>query len=120
GRVERINEMNRGGPDAPAPQVGEEVTAYVQKAGDGLKLTMAVKLKDAGREALTAAYAITRYTTFFNMTGHPAMTLPSGLHGTGLPMGVQLVARHFDEALLFRLASCIESAPEFALPPPNL
>ena len=47
----------KSGPDAPAPQVGDEVTAYVQKAADGLKLTMAVKLKDAGREALTAAYA---------------------------------------------------------------
>ena len=73
----------------------------------------------SGADAEPVGNAITRYTTFFNMTGHPAMTLPAGLHGTGLPMGVQLVARHFDEALLFRLASCIESAPEFALPPPN-
>jgi small subunit ribosomal protein S1 len=38
-------------------QVGDEVTAYVQKAQDGLKLTLAIKLKDAGHEALIAAYA---------------------------------------------------------------
>jgi small subunit ribosomal protein S1 len=47
----------KGGPDDPDPQVGDEVTAYVQKADDGLKLTKAVKLRDAGREALAAAYA---------------------------------------------------------------
>lgn len=47
----------KAGPDDPDPQVGDEVTAYVQKADDGLKLTKAVKLKDAGREALNAAHA---------------------------------------------------------------
>ena len=46
------------GPDGKLQfQVGDEVTAYVQKAQDGLKLTLAVKLRDAGHEALTAAYA---------------------------------------------------------------
>jgi small subunit ribosomal protein S1 len=45
------------GPDGPAPQIGDEVTAYIQKSDDGLKLAKAVNLKDAGREALTAAYA---------------------------------------------------------------
>ena len=38
-------------------QVGDEITAYAQKAPDGLKLTLAINLKDAGHEALTAAYA---------------------------------------------------------------
>ena len=38
-------------------KVGDEVTAFVQKSPDGLKLTLAVSLKDAGVEALTAAFA---------------------------------------------------------------
>jgi len=38
-------------------KVGDEITAYVQKSPDGLKLTMAVNLREAGSEALTAAYA---------------------------------------------------------------
>ncbi len=38
-------------------QVGDEVTAYVQKAQDGLKLTLAINLREAGHKALTAAYA---------------------------------------------------------------
>ena len=38
-------------------QVGDEITAYAQKAPDGLKLTLAINLREAGHEALTAAYA---------------------------------------------------------------
>ncbi len=38
-------------------QVGDKVTAHVQKGTDGLKLTLAVKLKDAGRKALEEAHA---------------------------------------------------------------
>ena len=38
-------------------QVGDKVTAHVQKGNDGLKLTLAVKLKDAGRKALEEAHA---------------------------------------------------------------
>jgi len=37
-------------------EVGQEITAHVQKAQDGLKLTLALNLKDAGREALEKAY----------------------------------------------------------------
>lgn len=63
-----------------------------------------------------AGNAITRFTSFFNMTGHPAITLPSGLHSTGLPMGVQLVGKQFGEAGLLRLASIIDINPEFNVP----
>ena len=69
-------------------------------------------------EGLTepAGNAITRFTSFFNMTGHPAVTLPSGLHSSGLPMGVQLVGQQFGEAELLRLASVIDACPEFHVP----
>lgn len=64
--------------------------------------------------------AITRYTTFFNMSGHPAVTVPSGLHGSGLPMGVQVVGRYFDEATVLAVAAAIEGAPRFQIPPPAI
>ena len=69
-------------------------------------------------EGLTepAGNAITRFTSFFNMTGHPAVTLPSGMHSAGLPMGVQLVGRQFGEAGLLRLASIIDANPDFNVP----
>ena len=65
------------------------------------------------------------FTSLFNITGQPAMSVP--LHWTapvegapaGLPIGVQFAARFGDEATLFRLASQLESAqPWFDRLPP--
>ncbi len=60
--------------------------------------------------------AITRYTTFFNMTGHPALTLPCGMHSTGLPMGIQIVGRYFEEIIVLQVASAISDAFNISLP----
>lgn len=40
----------------------------------------------------------------FNLTGHPALAMMSGLSTSGLPLSVQFVGRYFDEANLFRVA----------------
>ncbi|WP_305984503.1 amidase [Roseibium sp. MMSF_3544] len=64
--------------------------------------------------------AITRFTTFFNMTGHPALTMPCGLHPEGLPIGLQLVGRYFDEKSLFRVAHEIEKCGKFSIPLPEV
>ena len=47
-------------------------------------------------------------TGAFNLTGHPALSVPVGLGAAGLPLSVQLVGRFFDEAMLFRIARAIE------------
>jgi aspartyl-tRNA(Asn)/glutamyl-tRNA(Gln) amidotransferase subunit A len=47
-------------------------------------------------------------TVAFNISGNPALALPTGLDRNGLPKGVQLVGRAFDEATLFRIGSVIE------------
>jgi aspartyl-tRNA(Asn)/glutamyl-tRNA(Gln) amidotransferase subunit A len=54
--------------------------------------------------------ARTRFTSFFNLTGHPALSMPSGWHSSGLPMGLQLIARPFEESTLLRVAHRIESS----------
>jgi amidase len=46
----------------------------------------------------------------FNLTGQPAISLPLGVSATGLPIGVQLVARFGREDLLLRLANMFEQA----------
>lgn len=46
----------------------------------------------------------------FNLTGSPAMIVPTGLNPSGLPLAVQIVGRHFDEFTVYRAAHVIESS----------
>jgi aspartyl-tRNA(Asn)/glutamyl-tRNA(Gln) amidotransferase subunit A len=46
--------------------------------------------------------------TPFNVTGHPALAMMSGLSDDGLPLSVQFVGRYFDEATLLRTAAAWE------------
>ena len=67
-----------------------------------------------------AGNAITRYTSFFNMTGHPAITFPCGMHSAGLPIAAQLVGRHHADEALIETARLIEQTYDFELPLPDL
>ncbi|MCY4487537.1 MAG: amidase [Deltaproteobacteria bacterium] len=44
----------------------------------------------------------------FNLTGHPAITLPCGATADGRPVGMMLVGRHFDEITVYRAAYAFE------------
>jgi amidase len=48
------------------------------------------------------------YTCPFDMTGHPTITLPGGVSATGLPIGLQLVAGHLQEATLVRVGAAFQ------------
>jgi len=61
---------------------------------------------DAPMDALSSASPI--QTIPFNVTGHPAMSVPVGLGANGLPIGVQIVGRAFDEATVFRVGRAVE------------
>ncbi|USY20550.1 amidase [Nocardiopsis exhalans] len=50
------------------------------------------------------------FTWLFNLTGHPALSLPAGLTPDGLPVGLHLVARHHEDALLLAAARSAEQA----------
>ncbi|MCP4387152.1 MAG: amidase [Gammaproteobacteria bacterium] len=67
-----------------------------------------------------AGNAITRYTSFFNMTGHPAITFPCAMHSEGLPIAAQLVGRHHADEALLATAKLIEDSRDFKLPLPAL
>ncbi len=59
------------------------------------------------------------FTSLFNMTGQPAMSMPLHATAAGVPIGVQFAGRYADEATLFRLAGQIEKAqPWFDRLPP--
>ena len=63
-----------------------------------------------GRKTDTVRKAWYPYTHPFNLTGHPAITLPCGFHRDGLPMAIQLVGRRGEDARLFRIAALFEQA----------
>jgi aspartyl-tRNA(Asn)/glutamyl-tRNA(Gln) amidotransferase subunit A len=52
---------------------------------------------------------ISRNTSPSNATGLPAITVPCGFTQTGLPIGLQLIGRPFEEGLLFRVAQGYET-----------
>jgi len=57
------------------------------------------------------------FTIPTSMAGLPGLSLPAGLSSDGLPLGLQLIGRPFDEETLFRVAGVMETAADFkALP----
>ena len=82
------------------------------------KIGVAELHRDGVHEA--AGNAITRFTSFFNMTGHPALTMPSGIHSEGLPMSIQLIGRYFDEKTVIQTAHAIERNEAFNVQPADV
>ncbi len=67
-----------------------------------------------GEDAIAAAAKLTAYTSPFNLTGVPAISIPCGFDASGLPIGVQLVARPWAEARLLRIARAYERATKWS------
>lgn len=61
---------------------------------------------------------LTRNMVPFNLTGLPAITLPCGFDSGGLPMGLQIAGRAFEESTIFKLARAYESATDWMKSPP--
>ena len=64
-------------------------------------------------DAAGAPPDIGRFTIPFNLTGHPAMSMPCGFATGGLPVGMQLIAKAFDEQMLFRVGHAYERHTEW-------
>lgn len=68
---------------------------------------------DASREEYcTRAFEMLSNTSPFNITHHPAISLPCGL-SDGLPIGLQLVGKMWDEATLYQAAHAFEEAVDW-------
>ena len=74
----------------PAPPIGVETLAI------------------AGSEQPVRALML-RCTQLFNLTGHPALSMPCGTTSQGLPCGLQLVGRRFETGALMRVALAVET-----------
>ena len=58
------------------------------------------------------------FTVPASLAGLPALSLPGGRGGDGLPLGLQLIGRPFDEETLLRVAGVLEGAAAFRAEPP--
>jgi aspartyl-tRNA(Asn)/glutamyl-tRNA(Gln) amidotransferase subunit A len=75
------------------------ITAWEQKQAT-------VVINGEQESALGASW---RLTFPFNLTGLPAISLPCGFDRRGLPIGLQMAAKPFDEVTLLRLAHAYEN-----------
>jgi aspartyl-tRNA(Asn)/glutamyl-tRNA(Gln) amidotransferase subunit A len=62
---------------------------------------------------------LTRFTRPINYLGLPALAIPSGFTKSGLPVGMQLIGRSFDEAMLLRIGAAFQRATDFHARVPN-
>jgi aspartyl-tRNA(Asn)/glutamyl-tRNA(Gln) amidotransferase subunit A len=74
----------------------------------------------AGTGALEAARQLTRFTSPFNLTGLPALSVPCGFNGNGLPMGLQIVSKYWGEPQLMQAGHAFEQATEWHLRQPEM
>jgi aspartyl-tRNA(Asn)/glutamyl-tRNA(Gln) amidotransferase subunit A len=66
-----------------------------------------------------AMYLNDVFTVTVNLAGLPGMAVPAGLSETGLPLGLQLIGKAFDEATVLRAGLAIEQAAGFTHKPAN-
>jgi amidase len=72
-----------------------------------------IPAKDATPQEITRrSWEPTRNTCPFNVTGHPAISLPCGMED-GRPIGLMLVGRHDDEATIYRAAAAFERSGDW-------
>jgi aspartyl-tRNA(Asn)/glutamyl-tRNA(Gln) amidotransferase subunit A len=76
---------------------------------------------DVAGQEISGAAVLGRLTRMAVFTGQPAISLPCGFTETGLPAGLQLVGRWFDEAALLNAANAYEQATLWhGMIPPNI
>jgi aspartyl-tRNA(Asn)/glutamyl-tRNA(Gln) amidotransferase subunit A len=86
-----------------------EVDAIVAPVSPSAAFKIGEKIDDPLEMYLSDIYTITG-----DLAGIPCMSVPCGKTAAGLPVGMQILTRHFDETGMFRLADAFEKAGGFA------
>ena len=66
------------------------------------------------------AFLVDAFTVPVSLAGLPGISVPGGFSPEGLPLGLQLIAPHFQEAALLQAARAFESATDHHLRRPAL
>jgi aspartyl-tRNA(Asn)/glutamyl-tRNA(Gln) amidotransferase subunit A len=86
-------------------QAYEKVDAILTPATPGPAFALGSKTADPLEMYLNDVFTVT-----VNLAGLPGMSVPSGMTDDGLPLGLQVIGRPFDEGTMIRIASVIEKA----------
>ena len=68
---------------------------------------------EVGGKMMPVIPTLTQYTRPFNLNGFPAITVPCGFSESGMPIGLQLAAKPFDEETILRAAHAYEQSTEW-------
>ncbi|MEO6270573.1 MAG: amidase [Lautropia sp.] len=79
---------------------------------------MKVVIEDGVEEDMLSA--IMQFTGVPSLTGLPALNVPCGFDPDGMPIGMQIIGRPFDEATLFRAGAAFQEATDFHRREPDL
>ena len=93
-------------------QVFAEVDALLTPTTPNAAFAQGEKMDDP-----VAMYLNDVFTVPANMAGVPAMSVPAGLDGQGLLLGLQVIGRSWDEETVFAVAQVIEDAAGFSVLP---
>ena len=67
-----------------------------------------------------AMYLNDVFTVPASLAGLPAISVPAGLDAEGLPLGLHLIGRAFDEETVLKVAGVLEEAAAFTAVPPEV
>jgi len=106
---------------ANARRRGMLATEEFDRALDGLDViltpTLPITATEIGQREVSIGAceesvrsALTRFTGPTDLTGHPSLSVPCGTTASGLPVGLQLIGRRFDEATLYRFGHAYDQA----------
>ena len=93
-------------------QAFEEVDVLATPTTSMKAVELAESVKGGSWEG-RGAIDMNRNTCPSNLTGHPALSVPSGFGSNGLPIGLQLIGQRWDESTLFRTAYAYACEQEF-------
>ena len=63
-------------------------------------------------DIISRAFEMLPNTAPFDVTGHPAITLPCGM-SEGLPAGLMLIGKHWNESTIYRAADAYEKSHDW-------
>jgi aspartyl-tRNA(Asn)/glutamyl-tRNA(Gln) amidotransferase subunit A len=96
-------------------QAFEKVDAILTPTAPSAAFGMGEKMDDP-----LAMYLNDVFTVPVNLAGLPGISVPAGLSAEGLPLGLQVIGRAFDEATVLKVGGVIESAANFTAKPGSI